>query len=112
MPLVKKLIKHGQFYSKMDNQTAQFQISDVLEELNIKAVNLGTSTGANWFSSGGIIKSISPVDGQLIATVKTTSSEDYEKVLDSATDAFKSWRQMPAPQRGEIVRQFGDKLRE
>src|SRR5690606_26992202 len=56
--------------------------------------------------------SYSPVDGQLIGKVKTTTKEDYEKVMEAATTAFKTWRNMPAPQRGEIVRQFGDKLRE
>ncbi|MEC7265037.1 MAG: aldehyde dehydrogenase family protein, partial [Bacteroidota bacterium] len=54
----------------------------------------------------------SPVDGTLIGKVKTTSPEDYEKVIQTATTAFKQWRLIPAPQRGEIVRQFGDRLRE
>src|SRR5690606_18032424 len=74
--------------------------------------NEGTSTGRNNFSSGESIASYSPVDGQLIGKVKTTTKEDYEKVMEAATTAFKTWRSMPAPQRGEIVRQFGDKLRE
>lgn len=86
-------------------------IEVVLKELGIKNVNLGTSTGSDWFSSGEEISSYTPVDGSLIAKVKTTSKEDYEKVMKTATDAFKTWRLMPAPQRGEIVRQFGDELR-
>ena len=57
-------------------------------------------------------KSYSPVDGKLIGKVTTTTKADYEKVMETATKAFKTWRLMPAPQRGEIVRQFGDKLRE
>ncbi|KKL72663.1 hypothetical protein LCGC14_2082670, partial [marine sediment metagenome] len=56
--------------------------------------------------------SYSPVDGALIAKVKTTTKEDFNKVLDAATSAFSTWRKMPAPQRGEIVRQFGNKLRD
>ncbi|WP_209401535.1 aldehyde dehydrogenase family protein [Pseudozobellia sp. WGM2] len=87
-------------------------ISDVLEALQIDSVNQGTSTGNTWFGQGENFNSNSPVDGALIAQVKTTSQADYEKVIDSAEEAFKQWRIVPAPQRGEVVRQFGEKLRE
>jgi len=86
-------------------------IQKALNALGIKDINDGTSTGVDHFSSGEMIASYSPVDGALIAKVKTTSREDYEKVMDSATTAFKKWRLVPAPQRGEIVRQFGLRLR-
>ena len=89
----------------------QFGMTEALEILGVKAINEGTSTGQNHFSSGAILESYSPVDGQLIGKVKTTTVADYEKVMQSATEAFKTFRLMPAPQRGEIVRQFGDKLR-
>ncbi len=89
-----------------------FGIKEALDQLGVKAVNKGTSTGSNWFSEDKLIESYSPVDGELIAKVATTSQADYEKAMQSATEAFKTWRVMPAPQRGEIVRQFGDKLRE
>ena len=89
----------------------QFGMKDVLAQLGIKAINEGTSTGINHFSKGEILESHSPVDGKLIASVKTTSAADYEQVMQTATEAFKTFRLMPAPQRGEIVRQFGDKLR-
>ncbi|TBN02450.1 aldehyde dehydrogenase family protein [Hyunsoonleella flava] len=96
----------------MKTLATDFGIDEALESLGIKAINEGTSTGSNNFSNGEIIESYSPVDGQLIGKVKTTTKEDYEQVMDAATSAFKTWRTMPAPQRGEIVRQFGDKLRE
>jgi len=89
-----------------------FGIENALKELGVKSINEGTSTGSQWFSNGDIIESFSPVDGQLIGKVKTTTKEDYEKLMETATSAFKTWRTIPAPQRGEIVRQFGDKLRE
>jgi len=89
----------------------QFGMKEALAQLGIKSINEGTSTGINHFSTGEILESYSPVDGQLIASVKTTSDADYEKVMQAATEAFKTFRLMPAPQRGEIVRQFGDKLR-
>ena len=90
----------------------QFGMQEALKQLGIQAENQGTSTGNEWFSNGEIIESYSPVDGQLIGKVKTTTAADYEKVMQSATSAFKTFRAMPAPQRGEIVRQFGNKLRE
>ena len=95
----------------MQATTTSFGIEEALEQLGIKDVNQGTSTGNEWFSNGEEISSFSPVDGQLIAKVSTTSKEDYEKVMQSATSAFKDWRLKPAPQRGEIVRQFGEELR-
>ncbi len=96
----------------MSKITQEFGIHEALKALGVKAINNGTSTGSDTFSSGEELSSYSPVDGILIGKVKTTSREDYEKVMDSATNAFKTWRTKPAPQRGEIVRQFGDKLRE
>ncbi|WP_297515139.1 aldehyde dehydrogenase family protein [Flavobacterium sp.] len=90
----------------------QFGMTEALELLGIKAVNEGTSTGNNWFSGGELIESYSPVDGQLIAKVKASTEADYEKVMQAATEAFKTFRLMPAPKRGEIVRQFGEKLRQ
>ena len=96
----------------MNTIATNFGIDKALQILGIQALNNGTSTGTNQFSSGEIIESYSPVDGQLIGKVKTTSKADYENVMLAATSAFKIWRTTPAPQRGEIVRQFGEKLRE
>ncbi|RKN83032.1 L-piperidine-6-carboxylate dehydrogenase [Ulvibacterium marinum] len=89
-----------------------FGIQTALNELGIQDVNMGTSTGSKNFGSGERIASHSPVDGVLIGSVKSTTKEDYEKVINTAEVAFKSWRKTPAPQRGEIVRQFGEKLRQ
>ncbi len=96
----------------MSSIATDFGIEKALKVLGVKAVNEGTSTGSFHFSNGEIIESYSPVDGQLIGKVKSTTKEDYETLMKVATAAFKTWRLMPAPQRGEIVRQFGDKLRE
>ena len=96
----------------MQAVATDFGIQVALKELGVKPLNEGTSTGSNWFSNGDIIESHSPVDGKLIGKVKTTTKDDFEKLMEAATTAFKTWRTMPAPQRGEIIRQFGDKLRE
>jgi aldehyde dehydrogenase (NAD+) len=87
-------------------------ISPVLQELGVQPENQGTSTGAHFFGDGPSIDSLTPVTGEKIASISTTTRADYERVMETAEQAFLSWRAMPAPKRGEIVRQFGDKLRE
>jgi len=95
----------------MITTTHSFGLESALKQLGIEALNQGTSTGVNHFANGKILESHSPVDGKLIAAVKSTSEADYETVLQTASEAFKTFRLIPAPQRGEIVRQFGEKLR-
>ncbi len=87
--------------------------AEVLQKLGIEAVNYGATTGTNWLQTNGKENiSVSPIDGKEIARVKTASIEDYEHIMTKAQEAFKVWRNMPAPLRGEIVRQIGNKLRE
>ena len=95
----------------MSQIAKDFGIDKALEELGLQEINNGTSTGKDFFSNGEIIESYSPVDGALIGKVKATTADDYEKVITTATEGFKEWRTMPAPQRGEIVRKFNDELR-
>jgi len=96
----------------MEAVATDFGIKEALDKLGVRDINEGTSTGSNWFSNGELFESYSPVDGQLIGKIKSTSQGDYNRLMESATTAFKSWKMTPAPQRGEMVRQFGDKLRE
>ncbi|MBI5858764.1 MAG: aldehyde dehydrogenase family protein [Sphingobacteriales bacterium] len=85
---------------------------DFLKALKIESVNNGVSTGTNWIKSNGkIIDSYSPVDGKKIASVILADENSYQTVLQKAEEAFKVWRMMPAPKRGEIVRQIGEALR-
>ncbi|HRO75728.1 MAG TPA: aldehyde dehydrogenase family protein [Crocinitomicaceae bacterium] len=91
---------------------SNFNLKDILGELNISALSSGASTGNEWLpTNGNVIESYSPVDGKLIASVTAATSDDYNKVMTKAQEAFKVWRTLPAPKRGEIVRQFGDLLR-
>lgn len=72
----------------------------------------GVSTGSNWYQhETTLIHSYSPVDGKKIGAVYSASREEYEKALETAAQAFQSWRLVPAPRRGEIVRQIGEELR-
>lgn len=92
--------------------TKKINLNSILDALDIKQQNYGTSTGSKWTNSNEIINSFSPVDGKKIGSVSVTTKEEFEQVINTASSAFKTWRLMPAPQRGEIVRQFGDRLRE
>mgnify|MGYP001431946216 CR=1 FL=1 len=85
---------------------------DFLKKLGIEGVNPGTSTGTQHFESKEIISSYTPVDGKKIANVSLTTKDQYEEVVAKAQEAFQVWKNIPAPRRGEIVRQIGDKLRE
>ena len=71
----------------MSSIAKKFGIPEALEALGVKDINKGTSTGSNWFSSGEMIESRSPVDDALIGKVSTTTPEDYEKVIETATAA-------------------------
>ncbi len=87
-------------------------IQDVLNALGISEENNGVSTGLAWQAGKGKrIASVSPVDGKLIAHVNLADRAGYDHVVQSAQEAFKTWRLLPAPKRGEIVRQIGDALR-
>ena len=86
-------------------------IKKTLSKLGIKGSNNGSSTGQLSYGKGEVINSYSPVDGQLISSVTTTTNDEYEMVVSTAKNAFKFWRSIPAPKRGEVVRQYGEKLR-
>lgn len=91
----------------------QANVKDVLSRLGIKDINQGASTGHTWFNTTGEeIESYSPVDGKLIAKIKQGTADDYETIVLKAQKAYTNWRMMPAPKRGEIVRQMGNALRE
>jgi len=86
---------------------------EFLQRLRIESFNQGLSTGRHWLGSTNTpIPSHSPVDGQLIANVYQADADGYEAVIAKAQEAFQTWRLWPAPKRGEVVRQIGEKLRE
>lgn len=90
----------------------EFDISSDLYQLGIKPENDGFCTGTNWQKTdGNLVESFSPSDGRLIARVRQVSVADYFEIIEIAKSAFKKWRRVPAPKRGEIVRQIGLELR-
>jgi aldehyde dehydrogenase (NAD+) len=89
-------------------------ISKILKELEIEEKNYGSSTGQTWGKTTleGELKIISPTDGKPVASVYQASAKDFENIMNTSDEAFKIWRKTPAPQRGEIVRQIGVRLRD
>uniref|UniRef100_UPI00321759BA L-piperidine-6-carboxylate dehydrogenase n=1 Tax=uncultured Draconibacterium sp. TaxID=1573823 RepID=UPI00321759BA len=90
----------------------KIDISKELKELRINQVNNGACTGTVWKkTTGSVVQSFSPSDGELIASVNQATAADYREVVEKAQEAFKVWRMIPAPKRGEVVRQIGLELR-
>ena len=86
---------------------------DFLKTLGLSSKNDGTSTGLESIrTTENYIDSYSPVDGELIGSVSITTKREYDQVVEQAQNAFLEWRLMPAPQRGEIIRQYGEALRQ
>ena len=90
----------------------QIQPSSILNSLGINSTQLGNSTGVQWIGTGPSISSNSPINGEQLGTITTSSISDYENIMDTAEAAFKEFRKIPAPKRGELVRQLGIKLRD
>lgn len=80
------------------------------DELELKEENNGVFDGT-WFGNGEVITSVCPASGHEIAKVRAGSISDYNRCVESAQQAWFSWADLPAPRRGEIVRQIGDALR-
>ncbi|MBL7892302.1 MAG: aldehyde dehydrogenase family protein [Bacteroidia bacterium] len=90
----------------------KYGITQALQELGLKRLNKGISTGVKWYDTkGDRIDSYSPSDGELIGIVNQATKIDYEKMMKVAEEAFVTWRMIPAPRRGEIVRQMADEFR-
>src|SRR5687768_16626498 len=91
-------------------------MQNILKSLKLEEVNSGACAGSqdHWLHqlNLGTINSINPATEKLIAKVCRAGNEDYEKIAQAAQTAFTQWRQVPAPRRGELIRQIGQALRE
>ena len=83
---------------------------DALRALGIEAHNLGGFDG-DWIGTGAELEVLTPIDGTALATVRQVTEHEYDHIVDRAATAFRTWRTLPAPRRGEIVRQIGEQLR-
>src|SRR5690349_5078657 len=84
--------------------------SEVLRELALESVNPGVFNG-QWGGTGKLLKSISPIDGTVLAMVRTATPAQYEQTVKNAIRAFEQWRTIPPPKRGEVIRCLGEALR-
>ena len=87
-------------------------MSTLLERLGIQAENPGLYIGGPQNTSGELVESTNPTTGEVIASVRLANQQDYENCTAEAVRVFREWRMLPAPKRGEIVREMGNALRE
>jgi aldehyde dehydrogenase (NAD+) len=86
-------------------------MKSIFDKLDLYPEEMGAGTGT-WAKSGGeILHSITPISGKIIAKIHCADEKNYNHIVEKSIEAFQSWRQMPAPERGEIVRQMGNALR-
>jgi aldehyde dehydrogenase (NAD+) len=87
--------------------------SVIPQSLNVPSKPTGSAVGGTWRATGGSLLTVkSPIDACVLAEVTQATPRDVESVIASASEAFKTWRTIPAPKRGEFVRRVGEKLRE
>ncbi len=86
-------------------------MESILKSFDLKNEQSGAGTGIPLRCNGPLLNVVSPINGGLIGSVRSASRKDYETVVSQSVDAFKIWRRIPAPRRGDIVRQIGDTLR-
>jgi aldehyde dehydrogenase (NAD+) len=86
---------------------------DVFDRLRIGELNHGATAGeASRPAGGGVLRSVNPATGEVLAAVRMATVEEYDRVVDRSREAFRAWRMVPAPRRGEVVRQIGQALRD
>jgi aldehyde dehydrogenase (NAD+) len=97
----------------MTTLTTDVAIDRLLEQLQISDIRSGACTGTHWLESDGeLLTSFSPADGRPIASVRQATAANYEHIIRQAQEAFRQWRKIPAPKRGDIVRQMGEAIRQ
>ena len=86
-------------------------MNEILKSLGVKAVNNGACTGEWIETTGPELVSCNPTTGEPIASVRQATVEEYERVVQAAEEGFKTWRMVPAPIRGQVIRDLGEELR-
>ncbi len=87
-------------------------LRESLDRMGVPREIVATATGGEWLSGAGTPLQVnSPIDGSRLAEFSMATSEDIGRSIHAATEAFRTWRIVPAPRRGEFVRQIGEELR-
>ena len=89
----------------------QFNTTATFKRLGLSTRNAGCFDGT-WSGSGAAMKCISPINGTTLAEVRTATPDEYERAAQRAHAAFAKWQRIPAPKRGELIRQIGNALRD
>ena len=89
----------------------QNQRTGIFRQLDLRDEEQGVFAGS-WFGSGQELEKYTPIDGSLLGTIRQASSEDCDRTVSAAAEAAAAWRLVPAPQRGELIRRLGQRLRE
>lgn len=95
-------------------QTAEYtaRVHAALQAIGLEPHNPAISTGLEWHQGSADARAIhSPTDGQLIGYSGMATAAEYDRVAGIADEAFRTWRDWPAPKRGEVVRQIGEAFR-
>jgi aldehyde dehydrogenase (NAD+) len=87
-------------------------MKSILNKLDLYPEEMGAGTGTWEKCDGEILNSFTPITGKTIAKIQCADEKNYNHIVEKSIEAFQSWRQVPAPKRGEIVRQMGNALRE
>ncbi len=88
------------------------QMNEVLKRLGLQEVNSGAAFDGWYDTTGRVVESVNPTTGEVLASVRLASVDDYEDIIQRSQDLFRRWRMLPAPKRGEIIREMGEALRE
>src|SRR5437763_14499554 len=94
----------------MKKRSSKQSPASLLKKLGLSPDNPGVFNG-EWLGSGKVLESISPINGKLLAKVRTATPAEYDQTISRAQKAFQTWQKVPAPKRGEIIRQLGTALR-
>ena len=89
-------------------------MNEILKRLDLGEINAGTWSGAEAFESDDatLIESVNPANGEVIASVRSTTADEYDRLVRNARTAYREWRKVPAPARGEAIRLVGAALRD
>ena len=100
---------HNEMLSRALPQVAKSLIGRIAKEGEL--CGAGTGSGSATWGHGAPLRKLSPIDLQPITVVRSASMQDYREIMDQAAAAFSVWRMVPAPKRGEVVRQIAEVLR-
>ena len=87
-------------------------MKSILQKLNLLPEETGAGNGERIKCGGEILEAVTPITGETLSKIRSADKRDYDQVVKKSAEAFREWRAVPAPKRGDIVRQMGNAVRE